>query len=367
MKKVLFFINSLGEGGAERVLTILASALADRGFEVHIKALFGGVNSGNLSQKVKYTPLIKTKNNILIKLITKCYRTMNVEKFYNKYIKGDYDFEIAFLEGFPAKVISVSNNPNKYAWVHTDLFNNYAGHEKNFSSVEEHAECYKKFKRVFCVSGSAREGFKKRFGFDENVLVLYNPIDEKTVKEKAAEELTEIKKPSVPLVISVGRLVEQKGYERLLRVYKRLFDEGFEFELWILGEGEKRKTLENYIKENNLSARVKLLGFQKNPYKFMNVADLFVCSSIAEGFSSVVAEALICGKPVLSTDCSGADELLAGSEFGIITENSEEGLYLGMKKLLSDDELLSHYRDKAALRGKSFSLKERIDEIEKAL
>lgn len=86
---------------------------------------------------------------------------------------------------------------------------------------------------------------------------------------------------------------------------KRLVTEGFDFELWILGDGEQRTNLNRYIKDNRLGCYVKLWGFKSNPYKYLKVCDYFISSSRSEGFSLVIAEAMILGLPVLSTYCSG--------------------------------------------------------------
>lgn len=112
---------------------------------------------------------------------------------------------------------------------------------------------------------------------------------------------------------------------------------------------------------------VKLLGFKKNPYKYMNKSDLFVCSSRTEGFSTVVTEALIIGLPVVSTKCTGTNELLNNGECGLITDNNIESLYMGVKEMLQNKKEYEKYRVKSLERGKEFSLKRRINEIEKYL
>ena len=99
-----------------------------------------------------------------------------------------------------------------------------------------------------------------------------------------------------------------------------------------------------------------LAGFKNNPYKYINKCDIYVCSSRREGFSTAVTEALILGKPVVSTNCSGAYELLGyNNEYGIVVENSTKGIYDGLKLLLKDPLLVEKYRKKAIIRGKKFT------------
>ena len=170
-----------------------------------------------------------------------------------------------------------------------------------------------------------------------------------------------------PLLVTVGRLEHQKGYDRLVRIVKRLADEGFRFELWILGTGSQEEQLKQYIRENHLEECVKLLGFHTNPYKYIVQGDLFVCSSRSEGYSTAVTEALILGLPVITTECSGMAELLKDGECGIITNNDEDAFYEGLKGILSDAILLEHYKEKAVERGKDFTIDSLMAPIEKLL
>ena len=110
-----------------------------------------------------------------------------------------------------------------------------------------------------------------------------------------------------------------------------------------------------------------LWGFQTNPYAYLKHCDLFVCSSVSEGYSTAVTEALILGLPVITTDCSGMNELLLNGKCGVITENSEDALYLGLKNILEHPDLLGYYKHQAQDRGKDFSLLNLLSPIEKIL
>ena len=145
-------------------------------------------------------------------------------------------------------------------------------------------------------------------------------------------------------------------------------DEGYPIRLDILGEGAQRQELEAFLSENKLADSVVLLGYQTNPYKYVSKCDLFICASFAEGFSTAATEALIVGTPVCTVEVSGMKEMLGeNNEWGIITENDEEALYQGIKKLLDDPALLTHYKEKAAQRGKDFSTEETVKAVEKML
>ncbi len=167
-----------------------------------------------------------------------------------------------------------------------------------------------------------------------------------------------------PLLVTSGRLVGQKGYDRLLNVCHRLNQDQLKYDLWILGEGWSRPELEGQIQRYQLK-NVKLLGFKENPYQYIKQGDLFVCSSVNEGFSLVIAEAMMLGLPIISTDCAGPNELLDFGKYGLLVDNSEEGLYEGLKKLLNNPSLLQEYKQKSKERVPFFDAQHCIDEIEK--
>ena len=167
-------------------------------------------------------------------------------------------------------------------------------------------------------------------------------------------------KSNLKFVVNIANLYKGQGLD-----VNELINEGLDFDLWILGEGEDRQKLEKYISENNLCENVKMLGFQNNPYPFIKSADLLVCSSNYEGFSTFVTEGLILGKPVVTTDCSGMYELLGENEYGLITENDDKAFENGLRKMLSDPVMLSDYTEKAKLRGKQFSKEKLTAETEK--
>lgn len=112
---------------------------------------------------------------------------------------------------------------------------------------------------------------------------------------------------------------------------------------------------------------MKLLGFQENPYICMSEADLFVSSSRVEGYSTVVAEALVLGLPVMTTDCSGMRDLLGDSEYGIITENNIESLYSQIKMMILDKDKYKYFKSKAMEKSKAFSMNVKIQEYMKFL
>ena len=135
----------------------------------------------------------------------------------------------------------------------------------------------------------------------------------------------------------------------------------------LTGKGTEQENLLKIISDNDMSSYIKLVGFQQNPYPYIKQADIYVCSSYAEGFNTAITEALILGKPVVSTECSGVKEQLGNNnEWGICCKNSEEGLYEGIKKMLTNNNII-HYAKQAAIRGKDFSLETSMNAIYKII
>ncbi|MDA3733964.1 glycosyltransferase [Niameybacter massiliensis] len=147
-------------------------------------------------------------------------------------------------------------------------------------------------------------------------------------------------------VVTVGRLVWEKGYERLIKIHARLIKEGIRHTLTIIGEGVLHAELEKVIQNLGVGASCKLLGAKSNPLPYMKQADLFVCSSISEGLSGVVVESMYLNKPIVATRSIGPSELLQEGVYGLLVDNTEEGLYDGIKRMLQDKELRDYYTHK---------------------
>lgn len=289
-------------------------------------------------------------------------------KVYQKYIKDTYDVEIAFVEGFVTKLIANSTNKDskKYAWIHTDMIKNDHA-DANYESFAEHKKAYSTFDMVFAVSGYVKEVFVEKFGneFSKKTKIQYNPVDSQEIEKSAKASINDQYKKAVKF-IAIGRFVEAKGFDRLVSSANKLQKEGYEFEVWILGQGEGKKDIEQYIKENQMQDYFKLKGFKENPYPYIQAADALICSSRAEGFSTVATEALILNKPIFTTDCSGMKELFGEYQCGIICENSEDGIYDMLHKVLEQADF-SSYIDQCKIRAKDFTIEKRMSEIEGVL
>lgn len=361
-KNLLFVINNLSVGGAETILVDTVNALCDDyNITVHTVTNLGPFRE-RLSKKVRYRSIIKAKTNFFRRFFAYIISFIISPEFtYKHFIKDDYDYEIAFLEGVPTKIISGSNNKKakKYAWVHIDLYETF-GLEKVHPSMDAHIDCYKKFDKIVCVSETVKDAFIKRFGIEDNLIVKYNLLDDKDVLEKSKEQ---VERTDRIRIVSVGRLVRRKGFDRLLIIMRKFKKENIDCELIIVGDGSRRHELEGYVDHHNLSDMVTFTGYCDNPYKYINSADLVVLPSRAEGYSTVATESVIIGKPTLVSDCSGMSEIFGDSEYGVIVPNNEDDLYEAVKRMVTDDAYREHYRVKACERAKDFTKEKRMAEL----
>lgn len=377
MKKVLIMTNGLYAGGAEKVLQTVLNNLDYSKYDVSVFSMFSEIIDPEIitsKDNFRYdyifhdysgsSPLFGKIYQIFRKIKGKVFNKLPPKIFRSLYFREKFDIEISFIEGESTKIVSGSLNKKarKIAWVHTDMIkNNWT--DFIYKGIEKETKAYRTFDEIVCVSESVKEAFIKKYGISDTVTVKYNPVDSNDILKKSQESI-DIKAENKPLLISIGRLEEPKGYPRLCECAKRVRDDGFDFTLWILGDGKQRPQLEKYIEENNLADTVKLLGFHNNPYKFTSKADAFICSSYIEGFSTAATESIILGKPVYTVDCPGMKELFGDDNCGEIVENSDESLYLLLKHAVSDNKALNEYTAATVRRSEFFDIKKRMAEIE---
>lgn len=367
MIKVLFLIRDLGHGGAEKVLVNLVNHMDKEKFDITVMTLFDeGVNRQFLAPNIRYKSCLKKSipgNSHILKLFSPSF-------LHRIFIREKYDIEIAYLEGPAARIISGCKNKKAklFSWIHCTQ-NNEKEISVGFRNFKEVKSSYKKFNKVIFVSASSEKAFKNLLP-DIDSKVIYNTNDSKKITESAADTIDAVFNKSEINLISTGRIIPVKGFDRLARIHAKLISDGYPVHTYILGEGSDnhKAEIEKILNENNIADSFTFLGYQTNPYKFVSKADLFICSSHSEGFSTAATEALIVGTPVCTVEVSGMKEMLGeNNEHGLVTVNDENALYEGIKYLLDNSELLKEYKEKALERGKFFSTEKTVGAVEEML
>ena len=254
-----------------------------------------------------------------------------------KQLKGKYDVQIAFLEGPITRIFSYKNkNVKKIAWIHNDISQVFGkGIKSKLKRILDN-KIYSKYDKLIFVSKDNMLKFDEIYS-DINVdkQVIYNYIDKEKVLRKA-ENGQDIKfDENVINFVTVTRLVEQKAIDRLIKVHKKLIDNGYYHKIYVIGDGPEREKLENLVKANDIDETFLLLGKKENPYPYIKNATYFCLLSKFEGYGMVIEEAKILNKPIIITD-TAAREALVNYKNSKILNNTEEGIYDGLKKAIEN-------------------------------
>lgn len=372
-KKILIRIGSLRHGGAEKVLVTFLNNLPPEKYEIDLLLnLYSGKYLQELPPFVNVLYLnrgemITTKRpqDLPRKVYRKVYQAF-LKKFpkvlYKSILNGKrYDIEFAAIHGMRDDILnSPLKSSKKIVWIHNDLRKT---HFHNYNDAE--IRKFFGFDKILVISEHIKNDFEKlaRNDFErQKILRIYNPLDTEKVIASAGKPL-EIAKSNVPTFVAIGTVFPQKGFDRLLRVQRRLLDEGYSFNVKIIGDGYDFEKIKKLKEDLNLGDYAEMTGFSNDPYPHLKAANFFVLSSRYEGFPTVLSEAVTLKKNIIATDVSGAREILENGNLGLIVENSEEGLYEGLKKALQDHEIFLEYQQNLNNHVLPFSLENSVREI----
>ncbi|WP_223558132.1 glycosyltransferase [Chryseobacterium lathyri] len=376
-KKVLIRIGSLRHGGAEKVLINFLKNLPEDKYEIDLLInLYTGMYIKEVPSWVNLQYLLKGEmitTNRPHEIPVKAFRVLYQKLFlwfpallYRFILKNKkYDVEIAAIHGMYRELLSSpQKDSKKIIWIQNDIFN-----LKEYTP--DVIRQLFRFDRILVISNKLKEEMQKVAKTDmekQAVIKIYNPIDKDDTLNKANTAIDDYPfSSSLPTFITIGTVYPQKGYDRLLEVHKKLIDEGLKHQIIIIGDGFDFENIQTKLNQLGLQETVKMLGFRSNPYPYLKRADFYVMSSRHEGFPTIIAEALILNKPIVSTDVSGIKDLLQEGKLGVIIPNSEDGIYEGMKKLLTNHELAAHYEKEIAMTDLPFVLQKSVAQLQEII
>lgn len=362
MKKVLFVVTDRKTGGVSMVLEDVLNNLSLNKYKIDLLILNDdgdrivdkiddriNIIYGNSFFKAIDTPLGYFKKNFDLKLLFNKLRLMfllktgfikkRLAKERKKIISEKYDVEVAFKDGFCAIFTAVGQTPKKIHWLHStyDKDDPTRNYRNTFKKI------YDGFESIIAVSEKTATDFNSHYHCDDKIVIIKNIMDDKKIKRLGAkaEKLSDKKYN----FISAGRLSAVKGYDRLLKTIKQLKDDGLfdDCYLTIVGDGPERENLYKLKKELNLEC-VNFALNQANPYKFMAGADMYISSSYYETFGLVMGEALILNKPVLAVETAATSTIIDDGFNGMILNNSDAGLYEGLKRVLTDEKFMEQLK-----------------------
>lgn len=365
-KKILFIMESLRIGGAEKSLLTILNLLDYTKYEVD---LFLFKHNGDffpmipsqvhlLEESKSYKTFSDNRKMSPLKFLTKLdfnkvyhssiwlfqtliskikkeklYIGWNHVKYFFDTIEKEYDTSIAFLERKTIYFnIDKVKSKNKIGFIHND-YSIYPYDDK----LDRYY--FKYYNKIATVSEHCKDVLIQIFPeYEDKFMVIKNMVSKELIKKLSQEKIinNKLDKNSIKIV-SVGRLVKQKGFDQAIIICKKLGENNINIQWYIIGEGEERKHLESLIKEYQLENNIFLVGADTNPYKWINIADIYVQTSRFEGYGITVAEAKTLNKPIVASDIPEFRELLS-NEKGLLSKNIND-FVTNIEKIINDKKL----------------------------
>jgi len=385
-KDILFVVDEKRMGGVSVLLEDILNTIDIKNYNIDILVLHNnGEMLNNLPKEVniiygtKYFSAIDytLKEVIKMKKLSTLYyklkvifdmKTGNIKnsiiKERKKILTKQYDLEIAFKDGFTALFTIFGNSKRKIHWLHYEYkkTNPNAKYDKLFKKI------LPQFDQIIAVSEGVNDIFNEIYHLENKTKVINNLIDTSKIIKKSKEK-SEVKLNNQEInFVSVGRLHEQKGYSLLINAINDLSKNNIlpdNFRLRLYGDGPQKQELEELINKYNLQEKVFLMGKVLNPYKYLKGNDLFILPSKYEAYGLVIIEAMTLGIPVLATKNHATDKLIKHKKNGYITENSQNGIYQGLKYILENKEELKLYKQN--LKNYQYDNSKIIKELEEEL
>ncbi|MGB3159838.1 MAG: glycosyltransferase [Carnobacterium sp.] len=362
MKKVVFVIRRLANAGTEQSLIKLINTI--EGYDITIMlAREDKTLLPNINKPVKIIELYEqglglnmglylkrsfklTRMTKFLSMFSQLYKYIKLDKFeqLNQHLlssypiqEENYDLAIAFDGGsrntLTSFVIEKIHAQKKVLWIHED-----------YSKVPEKEKIagkkiFPKYDQIFCVSEAAKQIFIEIYPELEDKIEHFYPILDRNEYIEKSKDSENIFYYDGLKILTVGRLEDEKGQERLPQIVAKLKNENYEFKWFLIGDGQLRNKLEKDIKNLEIENHLILLGKKSNPFPYYKQCDIYVQPSKQEGYCISMAEASIFKKPLIATNFITANEFISHGFNGLIAENNSQSIYKNIKKIVDDEKL----------------------------
>lgn len=338
-KEITFILGSMGKGGAERVISILANEYANKGWHVNILMLLENRCDYKLHSNIKLVAIVNNNKNRIQQIplwlseIRKHVRKHQPDKIVSFVARINILTILACIGLKVDIIISERNDPKSDGRSPLIRYATYL--------------LYPLSKKVIFQTKWAQSCFPKNVR--EKSSIIYNPIITKCIAKKNKSKK----------IVTVGRLAEQKNHILLIDAFTTVSERYSDYTLHIFGEGNLRDLLEKKIQESDLQDRVILEGNVSNIHERISNAEMFALSSDYEGLSNALLEAMMMGLPCISTDCAGSNEVIINGFNGLLVPvKNSNSLSRAIEKLIQDKKLASQLAQNAAKDSKKFSSKD---------
>lgn len=311
-KKIMFVIPTMKGGGSERVISIVLKHLDRKKFDIILVLMMkkGGYLK-DLPNDIKIIDL--NVNRARWSFFKISYLIQNIKPDMVLSTLGYLNLVLSILRPFfsnkikfiarESNTVSESNKyvnfPRFFNWLYRTFYNN--------------------FDIIISQSNYMKQDLVENYGIiKEKIFVINNPVDFDKIHRLMNENKISLYDSEKINLLAVGRLDLQKGFDLLLHALAKLDSKYF---LTVLGDGVEKENLLKKVKELKIDKQINIIGFQENPYQYMNQADIVILSSRYEGFPNVVLEANYCGTPVVGFDCpGGTHEIIKNGINGFLVE-----------------------------------------------
>lgn len=336
----------LNKGGAERVGAILSTFFDKHGLDVHNIIVLDDIGypyAGRLKNLGKLKNKTNGPLNKLIRLIE-----------LRKYLKhNDFEFIIDFRFRIkPIQEFLISRyvyNTKTIFTVHSAKLNSYMP-DQTFLTQLIYANCFK----IVSITKEMQRMIEKKHRL-KNVTTIYNPVNIEEITQRASEPIS----LNFDFIIGVGQYdTNVKQFDKLIYAYSQSILPKKNIHLVLLGEGSLKPKLIQVAKENGIENKLHLLGYKKNPYKYIRQALFYVLSSAHEGMPMVLLESLVCGTPIVSFDCkTGPSEIIEDRKNGLLVEDQNiDKLIENMNLFLMDKKLYQYCKSNTIQSAQMYSV-----------
>jgi glycosyltransferase involved in cell wall biosynthesis len=368
-KKILFIIPTIEGGGAERVLSTILNNIDYDKFAISCVLFENKIGYSIPIDKINIIDMnLPGDKRIVQKFLLFFKRYSLLRKIY-KSLKPDIVFSFMSTVNLLAIISTITfKNIKLYISVHNTTSVKQIKIQKKMGFLYDFLirVLYPMSDKIIAVSKGIQEDLIVNYKIAPNkILVIYNPVDIDYIDKLKYDNKPSVFSGNVPCIINIGSLIEQKGQQYLIGALK-IVKEKIDCRLVILGQGREHTNLMNYAKKCGVEDSVIFTGFQTNPYSFLNHADVFVLSSLWEGFGVVIIEAMACGVPVISTRCpSGPDEIIEDEHDGLLVKVADEvAIAEAIERVLSNKAFANELKTNALKKAELFSVKGIIKEYE---
>jgi glycosyltransferase involved in cell wall biosynthesis len=372
MKKLLFITWSVSYGyGTEKSLADVLNRMDETKYEISILPLFQYSESSIFRDHIKILNALidYTAENFDEQAALKHYYDLLASPLlFHKLIGESYDCIIACNHNAPSYLASYIKGGKKILWIRGDMKElDYRQYEKDTPQYKQMKQEYemqagvlKCFEKIVVISDVVQKNLEELFGITENVVKISNSVDGEKIRRLSREMIAH---PGKRMFTTLGRLDENKNQILLLKAAREVKKEYEDFVIYILGEGEDREILENYVRKYHLEEQVKLPGFVENPYPYIRDSVATVLTSKSEGFSLVLVESVMLNTPIISTNVGVAKELVEKYDCGDVIDYNEKELASVMIRYLKKYD---GYRDIFAVRNE-YDIKTEVKKTEELI